>query len=95
MPRLSQLKEKNLLYPYLFAVLDKDNNFSHFTVKIATSDYEAVDTEWMGDDENLPEGRTLKPSMDVEKKTFRFKSEKEAIQFIQKFWIELDLDKFY
>lgn len=83
-----------MLYPYLFAVLDGGGDFSHFIVKIAASDYEAADTEWMGD-EDLPEGCTLQPSMDIEQKSFRFKSEKEALQFIQKFWSELDLDKFY
>jgi hypothetical protein len=73
--------------PFLYAVLDSEGkHFEYFVVKIAQPfDYVNSDTSWMEDAE-LPPGRTLEPSLDLQESSHRFKSEAEAIAFIAQWW---------
>ena len=78
------------LQPFLFAVTDVDvdvpeGKITHYIVKISSFDMVYYNSRWM-DDEALPHGRVLIPDVDITKETYRFESEKEALNFIQTWW---------
>jgi hypothetical protein len=61
-----------------------------FVVLIAFHDYSHADTAWMCDD-NLPDSRTLRPTVDIlvdENSTFEFDTEDEMIQFVSNWYQE-------
>ena len=61
-----------------------------FIVLIAYHDYSYAHTAWMND-ENLPDNKTIRPTVDVlmnENSTFEFNTEAEMIQFVADWFAE-------
>ena len=93
-----------MLYPFLFMVHDpaKDSNSIgsgdniqplHWVVIIALTDSIHSDTRWVHkNDAVLPDGHTLKPDIDLTQSAHIFHSERQALEFIKKWWADLDLD---
>lgn len=82
-----------MIIPHLFRIENESGPSVHnrFIVKIALTDYTPISTRWM-DDDTLPEGEVLRPSVDITLDSYTFSSEAEAIKFIGAWWTFRELN---